>query len=270
MTVHRHAAALWTGFGRIAGLGLASVLCLFASGCATTMTPAQVAKAVDPALRAAAISAEARHEYAAAAQDWDTLYRRSPDNKGIALSLARDLRLAGQGRRASNVMQVELVRHGDDADYMAELGKDYLTADRLGLAIKTLKKAHALAPKRWDVPSALGVCYDMRHEPVKAAAAYDQALALSPDNPQILNNFALSQALAGQLNAAIATLHRADDQPSANIQVRQNLALLMALDGDAGAAARLARADLPPAQARANIEVFRKIAKAAKAAQDGR
>jgi Flp pilus assembly protein TadD len=240
-----------------------------ASGCATTMSPAQVAKAVDPSLRAAAISAEASHDFRGAAQHWATLYQRHPDDKGIALSLARDLRFSGEGRQASYIMQTALVRHGKDGDYLTELGKDYLSAERLDLAIKTLKEAHALDPRRWDVPSALGVCYDMKREPGRAAAAYAEALTLSPDNPQILNNLALSQALSGRLKEAIATLRKADDQPSADIQVRQNLALLLAFHGDAATAARLARADLPPSVARANAEEFRKIAGAVKGADPG-
>ncbi len=52
----------------------------------------------------------------------------------------------------------------------------------------------------------------------------------------------------------------ATDQPSASAQARQNLALLMALKGDAQAAERLARKDLPPTMADANIEYYRSIA----------
>ena len=53
----------------------------------------------------------------------------------------------------------------------------------------------------------------------------------------------------------------ATDQPSASAQARQNLALLMALKGDSEAAERLARKDLPPAVAEANIEYYKSLAK---------
>ena len=57
---------------------------------------------------------------------------------------------------------------------------------------------------------------------------------------------------------------RAADLPAATAQVRQNLALLLALKGDGAEAERLARRDLPPEQARTNGETLRALATAAR------
>jgi Flp pilus assembly protein TadD len=62
------------------------------------------------------------------------------------------------------------------------------------------------------------------------------------------------------LDEAVKTMKVATDQPSASAQARQNLALLMALKGDSEAAERLARKDLPPAVAEANIEYYKSLA----------
>lgn len=233
--------------------------CLLAAGCAGTPDEAEVAQAVEPSLRAAAITAEAASDYRGAAQHWRTLYQRHPEDKGLALSLARTLRYSGQPQQAADVMQAALARLGRDPDLVTETGKDYLADERLGLAQRSLEEARKLAPQRWDIPSAMGVCFDLQGRAAEAAEAYAQALALSPDNPEVLNNLALSQALSGKLREAVATLRHADDQPSAGTQVRQNLAMLLALSGDATAAERLARHDLPPEMARANAEIFRKL-----------
>jgi Flp pilus assembly protein TadD len=73
----------------------------------------------------------------------------------------------------------------------------------------------------------------------------------------VLNNLALSEAVAGELDKAIATLRRAADLPSATMQTRENLALLLAMKGDTEQAANLTRHDLTDAQAKANIETYR-------------
>jgi Flp pilus assembly protein TadD len=235
--------------------------CLFATGCGTSGDEANVSAAVEPTLRAAAMTAEANNDYKGAAQHWRTLYQARPEDKGVALSLAHALRLSGQPQMGADIMQLALARQGRDGDFLAELGKDYLADQRLGLALKALEEARTLHPNRWDVPSAMGVCFDLQGKYAEAAAAYADALALLPDNPQVLNNLGLSQALAGKLDDGIATLRQANDLPGANVQVRQNLAMLMALKGDPAAAESLAARDLPPEMARINNEIFRRLSR---------
>ena len=120
------------------------------------------------------------------------------------------------------------------------------------------------APRDWEAQSALGVALDYQGKYTAAQQAYALALQASPDNPIILNNLGLSQAEAGQLAAAQATLQKAADQPAATAQVRQNLALLKALAGDFDSAERLSRQDLPPDAVRANAAYYRLLAGAAR------
>lgn len=239
----------------------ATILAASLCGCAAA-NDADVAKAVEPSLRMAALTAEASNDYKGAAQHWQTLYQHHPEDKGIALSLARALRYGGSPAQGADVMQASLVRFGRDADVLTELGKDYLADQRIPLALKYLDEARTLAPTRWDIPSAIGVSLDSQRRFADAAAAYAQALTLSPDNPEILNNLGLSQALSGKLDDGIATLRHANDQPAADAQVRQNLAMLLALKGDAEDAEALAHHDLPPDLARANSQIFHDLAKA--------
>lgn len=234
------------------------------AGCAALSVPgaedAALSKAVEPSLRAAAMTAEANNDWKGAAQHWRTLYQRAPDDQTITLSLARALRYSGQAQQAADVMQVELARHGRDARMVAELGKAYLAADRNGLALKNLEEARTLAPDDWELHSALGVALDSQARYGEARDSYARALALAPDHPLVLNNFALSQALDGRLDEAITTLSHANEQPQAGMQIRQNLALLLALKGDAGAAERLAAKDLPAEMVRSNAGVYRVLA----------
>lgn len=234
------------------------------AGCATLSTPgaedAALAKAVEPSLRAAAVTAEANNDWKGAAQHWRTLYQRAPGDQTITLSLARALRYSGQAQQAADVVQGELARNGRDARMVAELGKAYLAADRIGLALKSLEEARALAPDDWELHSALGVALDSQARYGEAREAYGRALVLAPDHPLVLNNLGLSQALDGQLDEAVATLTRANEQPQAGMQIRQNLALLLALTGDAAAAERLAAKDLPADMVRTNAGIYRVLA----------
>jgi len=239
-------------------------LCFALSGCAmfadTTPKPEKHVD-VEPALRQAAIMSERNASYGEAAQHYAALHSKHPEDKAITMALARNLRFAGNPQQAIAVLNSASATQAPDALTLLELGKDYLAADQLNLAKPTLERAKAAAPLNWEILSSLGVVYDYEGQYKQAQEQYDAALFLDPENPTILNNKALSLAQEGRLDEAVKTMQAATDQPAASAQARQNLALLMALKGDAEAAERLARKDLPPALAEANIEYYRSIAK---------
>ncbi|MBI3446782.1 MAG: tetratricopeptide repeat protein [Magnetospirillum sp.] len=221
-----------------------------------------VSQAVEPSLRAAAQAAESARDYKGAIQHLSTIYQRRPEDRAIGIVLARNLRYSGQAQGAADLMQDQLARFAKDADTLLELGKDYLAADRIGLAIKALEESRALQPGNWEVHSTLGVALDSQGRAAEAQAAYGRALEITPDNAVVLNNLGLSQALAGRLDEALATMTRAADLPAGTAQIRQNLALLLALKGDGAQAEKLMRRDLPPDQAKVNAEILRGLAAA--------
>ena len=244
--------------GRLAGF-----LCAVAglAACAGQADNNKASNAViDEMSRSAALAADSSRDYEAAAGNWNILFQRHPEDLSLALNLARDLRYSGHLQQAIDVAAPFIDQHGPSAEMLAELGKDYLAANRLGLAERTLRQAAEAAPKDWRILSALGVAVDYQGDHAKAQEAYVRALSNSPDNPVLLNNLGLSQAQNGQLSEALATLRRAADQPAATAQVRQNLALIEALSGDPEAAERLSRQDLSPEMARANAGYFKMLA----------
>jgi Flp pilus assembly protein TadD len=249
------------------GLLIACTLMVLA-GCGTPDDKHPAEGKPGPAIEAAEVAganaAEAAFDYATAAGSWAGIYRHHPDDETAALHLARNLRYSGQVQPAIDVASNFIGRHPASATLVAELGRDYLAADRLELAARTLHKATEMSPAEWQVQSALGVALDYQGKYAEAEAAYAQALALSPDNPIVLNNLGLSQAEAGQLLEARETLQKAADQPTATAQVRQNLALIKALTGDVAGAERLSRQDLPPDMVRANGVYYRALAGAAR------
>jgi Flp pilus assembly protein TadD len=214
----------------------------------------------------AAQQAEATYNYSDAVGIYQGLHAQNPDNADLTLSLARNLRFAGQPQNAIAVISQLIGKQGRTPTLLTELGKAYLAADQDNLALPTLLEAKEKAPNDWEILSTIGVAYDYQGNYADAREAYAQALIASPSNPTVLNNLALSQASSGDLDGAIATLQQAIDQPTASAQTRQNLALMMALKGNPDAAERLARKDLPPDVADNNNAYFRMISAAAKGA----
>ncbi len=242
---------------------LASVaLCIAATGCAAVGPQPKEQKTADvePTIRQAALMAEHSGNYAEAAQHYAALRNKNPQDKAIMLSLARNLRFSGNAQQAIGVLNSNGASSSTDAILLLELGKAYLAADQLNLAKPTLERAKTSAPLNWEILSALGVVYDYEGNYDLAQEQYEAALFLTPENPTILNNKALSLAQEGDLDAALAVMEVATNQPAAGPQTRQNLALLMALKGDADGAERLARKDLPPTMAEANITYYRSLA----------
>ena len=80
-----------------------------------------------------------------------------------------------------------------------------------------------------------------------------------PDEPSVLSNLGLSYALSKNLPQAETTLRRAAAQPGAEPQVRQNLALVVGLQGRFQEAETIARADLSPDEAAANVAYLRQM-----------
>jgi Flp pilus assembly protein TadD len=78
-----------------------------------------------------------------------------------------------------------------------------------------------------------------------------------PDEPSVLSNLGLSYALSKDLVRAEATLRRAAAQPRVDARVRQNLALVVGLQGRFSEAEGIAQADLPSDEAAANVAYLR-------------
>jgi Flp pilus assembly protein TadD len=255
-------------YGRRKALLATVAVGLLLAGC-ESMAPTEAkpdAAAIEDAQFKAAQQAEATYNYADAVNIYQALYNAKPDDPHLALSLARNLRFAGQPQNAISILNQLIGKQGRTAPLLTELGKAYLAADQDNLALPTLQEAKDQAPNDWEILSTLGVAYDYQGNYADAREAYAQALIASPSNPTVLNNLALSQASSGDLDGAIATLQQAIDQPTASAQTRQNLALLMAIKGDPDGAERLARKDLPPDVADNNNAYFRMISAAARAA----
>ncbi len=215
-------------------------------------------------LRTAEASSES-HDYQSAAAAYRTLYARDADDIEIVFKYARNLRYIGRLPDAILVLDRALKKLPDDARLLAERGKVELARSRPVQALKYLERSVKSDPDEWRTHSAIGIARDFMNRFEQARLAYRAALKLSPGNPVILNNLALSQALSHDIDLGIATLSELVSLPNASAQARQNLALLHAWKGDLAKAETLARRDLPDETVDNNLEYYRGLGDASRA-----
>src|SRR5260370_38893496 len=80
-----------------------------------------------------------------------------------------------------------------------------------------------------------------------------------PAGPSVMSNLGLSYALSKDLRRAEEALRGASAKGSTDKRVRQNLALVVGLQGRFQEAETIARADLPQDEAAANVAYLRRM-----------
>jgi Flp pilus assembly protein TadD len=145
---------------------------------------------------------------------------------------------------------------GSPAHLGALLGqtKAYLTLGEPAKSLEFADQALALAPSDERVLVDRGVVLDSLDRHAEAQASYRAVLAAAPRQVSARNNLALSLAVTGQFDEAVALLTPLVRSSEATPRIRENLALVYGLMGDADSAAMLSRSDLDDSSIRANLE----------------
>ncbi|MEI6986642.1 MAG: tetratricopeptide repeat protein [Rhodospirillaceae bacterium] len=211
--------------GRTAIAAASILLALAFSGCESSDQMA----GIDRYLLGEAQNAEQRGDYVAASQRYGTLYESNRDQPKVLEAMARNMRRSGQFEPARRILEEALARLGPLPQLLLEKGKDEIALGRADLAVQTLQVAVQGAPTEWEPASTLAIAYDRTSQYDAAAAQYKIAIGLYPENADIINNYALSRALAGDLDEARSLLNKAVKMPAASQRTRENLALLEAL-----------------------------------------
>lgn len=220
---------------------------------------AQAAQAAPPRVPA---PAEARAAYGrldplARSVFWAREMEINPADPVAGVELAEALRQLGQHEQAAATAQQVLVSQPNNVDAMLEIGRAHIARGQAFYGIAALEQARGLAPSDWRPLSLLGVAYQQVRRPDDARGVWNEALRLSPDNPEVLTNAAMAQATGGDAAGAEILLRRAVAQPSATLQMRLNLAMVLGLQGKTAEAEQIIRRDLPPDAADRNLEWLR-------------
>jgi Flp pilus assembly protein TadD len=193
------------------------------------------------------------------AEEWGRRYDADPKNKSIALTYAKALHALDRNAQAVAVLQGLAIRYPEDLTILGAYGKSLADAGRLREAADVLSRSHTPERPDWSVLSAQGSISDQLGNHDEARDYYQTALKIKPNDPKVLSNLGLSYALSKQLPQAESTLILAASQPAADMRVRQNLALVLALQGKFEEAERWSRHDLSPIDAAANVASIRQM-----------
>lgn len=188
---------------------------------------------------------------------WSREVEVNPADPVAGVKLAEALRQLGQNDQAVIAAQQVLVTQPQNVDAMLEIGRAHIARGQAFYGIAALEQAKALAPGDWRPLSLLGVAYQQVRRAEDARAAWNEALRLSPDNAEVMNNAAMAQMTGGDPAGAETLLRRAVAQPGASLQMRLNLAMALGLQGKMPEAEQIIRRDLPPDAAERNLEWLR-------------
>ena len=186
-------------------------------------------------------------------------YRANPANVDVALRYAQALRATGQRAQAVAVLERTSIQNPHNKTVLGEYGRALADAGDYQQALEVLDRAHSPDQPDWHILSAQGAVLDQMGRHSEAQRYYLTALKMVPDEPSVLSNLGLSYALSKDLPNAEATLRRAAAHRPVDPRVRQNLALVVGLQGRFAEAEDIARADLPPDQAAANVAYLRQM-----------
>jgi len=173
------------------------------------------------------------------------------------LRLARALRDMGKDEEAAAAADQVLVVQPNNIDALLESARARIAENQGFYAIDNAQHAAQLAPRDWRPVAILAVAYEQSQRDSEALAAHQRALQLAPDNPATLTNLGMYMATHGDAAGAEPLLRRAAAAPGATAQERQNLALVLGLEGKLDEAEQLERRDLPPDMVAANLAYLR-------------
>ncbi|APO65903.1 Flp pilus assembly TadD-like protein [Rhizobium gallicum] len=226
------------------------------AGCSTTkdkMTTGSVPKLTKP------VETMDANELHAMTDRVGQAYEKNPRDPVNGVNYANLLRMAGRDAQALAVMQQVAISNPKDRNVLAAYGKAQAAAGQFQQALDTIGRAQTPDRPDWKLISAQGAILDQMGKPSDARARYRDALDIMPNEPSVLSNLGMSYVLTGDLRTAETYLKQAASQPGADSRVRQNLALAVGLQGRFPEAEEIARRELAPQQADANVAYLRSM-----------
>lgn len=178
------------------------------------------------------IAAAERSDPLTRANFWAQEFQKDQANPVTALAFMRSLRAIGSHDRVVEVGASILPFQPENHEILLEMGRSLLSNGQPEAAAQALVRSADVSPTTDAAPlAALGLAFDRMERHDKAQEAYREALKREPARISTLSNYGLSLALTGRLSQAEQQLRTAAGLPGADGRVRQNLALVLGLQG---------------------------------------
>ncbi len=194
-----------------------------------------------------------------ATEYWGNEYEKKPADLQTALNYSRNLKALGEKQKAFAILQQASVLHGSNTELASEYGRMALDFDQLNVAARLLEIADSPTNPDWKVISARGTVLAKQGQYKDAIPFYERALALAPNQPSVLNNLALANAMSGDAKKAEDILRQVADKGGNSSKVKQNLALVLGLQGKYDEAKTVGGSSLTADAAAENSDYMRKM-----------
>ncbi len=168
------------------------------------------------------------------------------------------------------MLEQATIAHPGNKALLAAFGRALAENGNFQQAFDVLSRAHSPDNPDWHILSVQGTVLDQMGRHDEARRYYASALKIVPDEPSVLSNLGLSYMLSGNLPQAEENLRRAYGSAKADARVRQNLALVVGLQGRFAEAESIVKADLPPEEAAANVAYLKQMLSRKDNARKGR
>ncbi len=186
-------------------------------------------------------------------------YAKNPTDKATAMSYATLLQMNGRTEQSLAVMRKLAIALPKDRQVLAAYGKSLAGAGQFEPALDAIRRAQTPEYPDWKLFSAEASILDQLGQKNEARALFNKAADLKPNEPSILSNLGMSYLMEGDLRTAETHMRKAVEMPGADSRVRQNLALVVGLQGRFDEAEQIARQELSPDQAQANVDYMRQM-----------
>ncbi|MGA2291017.1 tetratricopeptide repeat protein [Bradyrhizobium sp.] len=233
-------------------LASAALTAILAAGLGGCQTVSDITGSLKP-------TAEASADPRGAVEAYGERYRANPADADIALAFGQALRASGQRSQAAAVLEQASIAHPGNKALLAAYGRALADNGNFQQAFDVLSRAHSPDNPDWRILSVQGTALDQLGRHDEARRYYASALKIVPDEPSVLSNLGLSYMLSRDLPKAEETLRRAYASTKADARVRQNLGLVVGLQGRFAEAESIVKADLPPQEAAANVAYLKEI-----------
>lgn len=186
-------------------------------------------------------------------------YQANPTDKGVVIHYSAALRAAGQPAQAVSVLENALARYKNDPDLQVAYAKALVANGRFQQALNVIDESIRPDRPNWNALSVKGAILDQLGQNEAARRVYIQALTIAPNQASLKANLGLSYAMTNELNQAEGHLRQAVRMPGATSQIRQNLALILGLQGRFDEARAIYQAELPTDQVESNMAYIRAL-----------
>lgn len=189
----------------------------------------------------------------------ETTASTAPPTAAASLAEATSLEVKGDKQKAFSAASLALAAEPGNADAVITYSRLAVGLGRTEEAEKALSGAEAGGLKDWRILSAKGAVQAEKGDLAAAKSTLQKGLELAPDQPQLLNNLAFVYTLEGNPKMAEDLLRRASAAPGAKPRTRQNLALVLGLQGKYDESKKISAADTPAGVADANVAYLKEL-----------